>query len=314
MSKAAPMAKTFALSPVESWEDRANMITIGPFQLAAWVSAAPLDDKPWLLLIHGFPTSSWDWSPLWDHLSAHFNLAAIDMLGFGLSDKPRRHTYTLIQQADFQEAFLAELGVSECHILCHDYGVSVAQELLARHTERSLSFKLQSVCFLNGGLFPAQHRPLLTQRLALSPIGGLVSAAMNKEKLRKTFTDIYGPDTPPGAVEIDGHWNLITRKNGQKIVHKLMRYMVDRKTHQARWHTAITDAPIALKLINGGKDPISGKHLYTYYCDLVQNADASLLESIGHYPHLEAPGDVLSHFLAFHRIEQNGFTLAQKSS
>lgn len=301
MNKLDPVSDGFALSAVSAWEDRALMLEIGPFQFASWVTPNPDEQKPWLLLIHGFPTSSWDWSPLWDHLSQQFNLAAIDMLGFGLSDKPHRHRYKLIQQADFQEAFLAELGISECHILTHDYGVSVAQELLARHNERALSFKLQSICFLNGGLFPAHHRPRMVQRLALSPIGAWVSAGMTKDKLRKTFTEIYGPDTPPSDAEIYGHWHLITRKNGNKIFHKLIRYMTDRKIHKDRWEAAITNTAVPLKLINGGKDPVSGKHLYTHYCKLVSNADATLLENIGHYPQIEAPGEVLKHFLAFHQ-------------
>ena len=86
-----------------------------------------------LVLIHGFPTASWDWHKLWHELGQRFDVVAPDMLGFGFSDKPRDYDYSLVDQATLHETLLAELGISSVHILAHDYGDSVAQELLARH-------------------------------------------------------------------------------------------------------------------------------------------------------------------------------------
>ena len=55
---------------------------------------------PHLLLIHGYPFNTWDWEPLWPELTQHFiHVIAADMLGFGFSDKPRRHRYSLMEQA-----------------------------------------------------------------------------------------------------------------------------------------------------------------------------------------------------------------------
>ncbi len=89
--------------------------------------------KPALLLIHGFPSASWDWHDLWAPLAERFRLIAPDMIGFGFSAKPRGWGYSIHDQADLHLALCARLGVSEVHVLAHDYGVSVAQELLARH-------------------------------------------------------------------------------------------------------------------------------------------------------------------------------------
>ena len=89
-----------------------------------------------LLLIHGFPTASWDWHKMWPELTKKFHVLAFDMFGFGFSDKPRKYNYTIVDQADLVEAFLASKQVEQLHILSHDYGDSVAQELLARFQER----------------------------------------------------------------------------------------------------------------------------------------------------------------------------------
>src|SRR5882757_631253 len=119
---------------------------------------------PALLLLHGSPTSSWDWHQQWPALCRHFSrVVAADMIGFGYSAKPRDYDYTIADQADLQQGLLASLGIKRCHVIGHGYGDTVAQELLARQEERargdSAGLTLESVCLLNGGLFPESFRP-----------------------------------------------------------------------------------------------------------------------------------------------------------
>ena len=78
------------MRPLDEWRSAAQFLTFGDLQAAWWSSGDNDEDKPWLLLIHGYPTSSWDWTALWRPLSLSFRLAAVDMIGFGLSDKPQR--------------------------------------------------------------------------------------------------------------------------------------------------------------------------------------------------------------------------------
>jgi pimeloyl-ACP methyl ester carboxylesterase len=134
---------------------------------------------PPLLLIHGFPTASWDWHRVWDDLCArHSIVIAPDMTGFGWSDKPKRYDYSIHDQAAMHEELLRDQGIGECHVLAHDYGDTVAQELLARGT------KMLSVTFLNGGLFPETHRPRPIQRVLASPLGFVVARLMIDRSFR----------------------------------------------------------------------------------------------------------------------------------
>ncbi|MEO0398083.1 MAG: alpha/beta hydrolase [Pseudomonadota bacterium] len=292
------------MTPLDEWRSDAQFFTVGETRLAYWTSDGLNDEraqtKPTLLLIHGFPTSSWDWTAVWPALEKRFNLAAMDMLGFGLSDKPSAHKYSLFEQADLQEALMAHLGLSETHILAHDYGVTAAQELIARQNERTLSFSIKSTVFLNGGIIPSAHRPLLLQRLALSPLGPLVGALMTRERLRTSFDKIFGPNTKASDGEIAAHWKLMNENDGRKMMHRLMRYIPERKRHQDRWIGALHDTIIPLRIIIGGADPISGEHLYHLYCETIANADGVLLDQIGHYPQTEAPEKVVSAVQDFH--------------
>lgn len=251
-----------------------------------------------LLLIHGFPTASWDWHKLWPALSARYQIIACDMLGFGDSAKPVGMDYRLSTQADVQQALLAHLGITGAvHVLAHDYGDSVAQELLARHQEAR--FNMASCVFLNGGLFPETHHPVLLQKLLLSPVGALVGKLFSRRSLAANFAKIFGPNTQPTEAELDEYWSLIAHNNGQKVMHKLIRYMPERVANRERWVSAMQQTHVPLRVIDGAADPISGAHMVARYQALIANADTVLLEGIGHYPQCEAPESVLEHYLGF---------------
>ncbi|MAB98193.1 MAG: alpha/beta hydrolase [Pseudomonadaceae bacterium] len=289
---------------LSDWRSQAQHFSFKGHTIAYWQSSNDLSLEP-LLLIHGFPTASWDWHYLWQPLAQRFRVIACDMLGFGDSAKPRGHAYSLLEQADLQQALLAHLQVSQpVHILAHDYGDSVAQELLARHVAGNCA--LASCVFLNGGLFPETHHPVLVQKLLLSPLGALFGKLFSKSALDKSFARIFGANTQPTAAELDDFWTLISQNDGPGIMHRLIRYMPERKVHRDRWLAAMQAPGVPLRLIDGAVDPISGEHMLNRYRQLVPDADTVLLPGIGHYPQTEAPMQVLEHFLALHdRLEEN---------
>ncbi|GAB5551160.1 MAG: alpha/beta hydrolase [Saprospiraceae bacterium] len=260
-------------------------------------------EKPLLVLLHGFPTASWDWWKIWPALSQHFHLLAPDFIGFGFSDKPRNYQYSLVDQTDLVQELLSQKKINEYHILAHDYGVSVAQELLARQLEAKNTSKdsIQSVCFLNGGLFPAAHQPRPIQKALISPIGFLLTPFLSRAMLAKNFAQIFGPETQASDQEIDEFFSLIQEKGGKYIFHKLIRYMADRKQFADRWKSALLKSKMPMRLINGPEDPVSGRHLAEHYQKIIPKADVVLLDKIGHYPQTEAPELVIKHFLAFHQ-------------
>ena len=88
-----------------SWKASGEWLELKGHQI--FVKDEGPSDLPVLLLIHGFPTSSWDWYGIWDTLKSRFRLVTLDMLGFGYSDKPNVRTYSIHGQADIVEALVA---------------------------------------------------------------------------------------------------------------------------------------------------------------------------------------------------------------
>lgn len=269
-------------------------------------------DLPALLLIHGYPSASWDWHLQWPTLIQHFQVITLDMLGFGYSDKPARFKksssvqYSIHTQADICSGLLKKLGINRIHILSHDYGDTVAQELLARSLSKEKeAINILSVCLLNGGLFPETHQALLLQKLLLSPVGPLMARLTNYKKFKHSFDRICS--IPLSEVELKTLWGLIEFNNGKPILAKLIGYMRERKQYRERWVQALQKTKVAIRLIDGLQDPISGAHMVKRYRELIKSADIIELEGVGHYPQLESPDKVLLHFLEFHDIDNESF-------
>lgn len=282
----------------EQWRAQGQLLHLLGHDIFCIDTAEP--DKPVILLLHGFPTSSWDWASLWGSLQGSHRLVTLDFLGFGFSDKPNPHRYSIMEQADLCEALIRELGLGSFHVLAHDYGDTVAQELLARQNEGSGAGKWLSLCLLNGGLFPETHRARLIQKLLLSPLGPLVNKLSSKRSFDKSFSAVFGAASQPSPQELDSFWSLIEHNDGNAVFYRLIRYMTDRKEHRARWVAALQNSLVPIAVINGSVDPVSGAHMVARYREVVSPEHFIVeLPSIGHYPQVEAPDQVLQAYRRF---------------
>lgn len=279
----------------QEWRGKARYFNFQGHQIAYWTGGSETD-KP-LLLVHGFPTCAYDWTATWETLGESHRLIACDMLGFGLSDKPRGgfaahgvdKGYAIHWQTDIQAALLDHLAVRDFDALVHDYGVSVGQEMLARQ-HGGFGFEgLGQMVFLNGGIFPDQHRPVLMQKIGVSPVGFMLGRLMSRASFGKSFSEVFGPASKPSEAELDAFWEFIAHNEGHRITQKLLHYIADRRTHKARWEAALVGAQDKIGLINGALDPVSGKHAYDKWREVVPFARHHLLPDLGHYPQVEAP-------------------------
>ena len=287
-------------SSIDEWLDSGSFFAVDGHKIFYRDSGA--SDKPAVLLLHGFPTASWDWYKIWPLLESHYRLITLDLLGFGFSDKPRNIVYSIHQQADIVEDLVSALELDRFHVLAHDYGDTVAQELLYRQNVGKGKGHWLSCCLLNGGLFPETHRARLIQKLLEGPLGPYISRLFGKTQFERSFTAVFGSASRPSQAELNGFWELICRQHGNQILHKLIHYMADRRQHRERWLLALRDSCVPITLINGNADPVSGAHMIARYRELVRPNDSIVdLPEIGHYPQVEAPAAVAS---AYHNFVQ----------
>lgn len=252
---------------------------------------------PPITLLHGFPSSSHDWAKIAPALSERAPLLACDFLGFGASEKPHEHDYSLHEQTDLVQALWEREGVRETVLVAHDYAVSVAQELLARRAEGTLAVELQAVHLLNGGLYPDLHRRQPTQDALLDPeqgprIGELMNEQLLVAGLKPTFAEGY--DAAADSIEM---WQAMEREDGQRIGHLLIRYVTDRERHEERWVQALERTDVPLSFVWGMLDPVSGAHMAERIRARLPDAPLLALEDVAHWPQLEAPSRVAAALL-----------------
>jgi pimeloyl-ACP methyl ester carboxylesterase len=214
------------------------------------------------------------------------------MLGYGYSDKPRTWQHSIFNQADIAEALLKSKGIDACTMITHDVGDTVGQELLARHAEGKLGFRLNRVVMFNGGLFPETHRAILVQKLLLSPLGFVFTRLMKKEKLAASLRSVCSEGL--SDADIDAAWTLMAHKKGNLCMHLLIQYMRERRENRDRWVHALQRADMPFALIDGVEDPISGEHMVQRFEELVPGKQTIRLAGLGHYPHLEDAAKVLA--------------------
>jgi pimeloyl-ACP methyl ester carboxylesterase len=244
---------------------------------------------PLLLFLHGFPSASYDWRALLELEADHAALAP-DFLGFGLSEKPRDHDYTLHWQADMVEELARNHGESsEVFIVAHDMGTSVATELMARDLEGSLDMEIAGALLLNGSMVQDAASPTLGQRLLRSAVGPLFSRLSSERFFRQQFGSIFSPEHPLTDEEAEDQWALICANGGRTLNHKTIRYMEELFRHAERWHGALRDWHKPLALAWGMLDPVATENVLDAVLELRPAAQVTRFEDLGHYPQIEDP-------------------------
>jgi pimeloyl-ACP methyl ester carboxylesterase len=199
------------------------------------------------------------------------------------------------------------LNVESCHVLAHDLGDSVGQELLARHEFGDWSYRavrFESITWLNGGLFNETYTPRTMQKLmSATPLGDIMSplqgSRLSRRLLAPTINEMFGPNTKPSPQMMETFHQILDYNDGKRVLHKVGRFLGDRYVHRNRWVRAMRRTTVPMRLIDGPIDPNSGRHMADRYAEVIPNADVVMLaDDIAHWPQLEAPEAVLEHFLA----------------
>ena len=245
----------------------------------------PVDGKP-VTLFHGFPASSFDWANVVPELTGSgYRVTTLDFLGYGSSDKPHPYAYSLMEQASLVQAVWGDLGIDRTALVAHDYGVSVAQELLSRDPGR-----IESMAWLNGGMFPDLHRPADFQRHLTELSGDDAEEFITETVYRKALLGVFG--RPVSDHRIGEMWVDFSRSRGTRVAPALLGYMAERRENAARWSHAVESYSGPTTFIWGPADPVSGAHVLPRIREKAPSASINVLDyppPVGHFPEVEAP-------------------------
>lgn len=287
---AEPLA-SHNVSDVRVWRDQGrHRLLAGRRIFTVDRPAVEREDGPPLLLVHGFPTCGADWRHVMPLLDRRRRVLALDLLGYGLSEKPDI-AYSLDLQADIVEAFVDDAGLSGTPIVLvtHDMGDSVGGELLARIIEGRSSVVVDRRVLANGSIFIEDADLRVGQKLLLAVGDRAVPLPAVRAMFRRGLPEVFGPTTQPTAEEMELQWALLSHDGGQRLYPRLIRYLPERRRRQDRWTGAIVDHPSPLTVVWGALDPVAGLGMAVRLQQRRSDLDLVVLDDVGHFPMIEAP-------------------------
>ncbi len=192
------------LAGLQEWIDQGRFIEVNGNKIFIVTAGEAKMKGHGVLIVHGFPGSSWDWSGVVPQVAERTRVVVPDMLGFGRSDKPQTGTfedhYSLFKQADLYEALAKKEGLTEVMLVIHDMGQTVGSELMKRQQEGTLSFKIRHAIVFDGSTLINLVNLLPMQKQALDAPGGRKAAVsyQARDRLRRFHADQLG-EPPPHA-------------------------------------------------------------------------------------------------------------------
>ncbi len=243
-----------------------------------------------VVILHGYPSCSYDYYAILPLLTPHYRVVVHDHPGFGLSSKRMDYSYSLFEQADVAQALWQQLGLQEVHLLAHDYGTSVATEIIARYNLAYEPIRLKSITLGNGSMLINMARLLWTQRvLKNQSIGPILANLSSKRLFVRNFTRLWCDKSKINLNEFDVLWQMLTHDNGRKVLPLLSQYIDERKRFWHRWIGALERTDKHIHLVWADKDPVAIFEMATVLQEKISSNSLEVLENVGHYPMLEAP-------------------------
>jgi pimeloyl-ACP methyl ester carboxylesterase len=300
-----------SVADLRAWRERGRMVDATPLGHRAFlIDEGDPEASPdsTLVLLHGFPESSYSYSGAFPLLAGGFQrLISFDFIGYGFSAKPTSgFAYSLMEQADVVLRLLREAGVRGCHFLAHDMGDSVMTELLARLNDNCPEWfdtGVLSVSFTNGSMVLGDAKLRVGQRALVSPLGKLLARITDSPTIfEKQVVSAQGNDKLTEEQILD-MYSAASTDAPRGLMAELIGYLRERRRFEgSRWLPAVRDCAAPVQICWGGDDAVAPVAIAERLkAEVKPDARLTVVEGLGHFAQIQDPKawfDALSPFWA----------------
>ena len=282
------------------WKSKGEFITVNDRKLfvidtSSFFSSEDKIPTETMVILHGYPTSSYDYYKVLPELSKHYRVIIHDHLGFGFSDKPLDYSYSLLDQADLALQLWQLLGVKKVHLLAHDYGTSVATEIIARNNNNELTIEIENLTLCNGSMHIELSQLRTIQKLLKNKwLGKYVAKLTTYAIFSKNLRNVYFDKTKVSNNELKDMWMQLEYNEGRKVIHKLSQYINERYTYWNRWIGALKETNLQTNIVWAKNDPVAVPAIARLIATEISNNKLFWIENTGHFPMLENPDEWLN--------------------
>jgi len=282
------------------WKSKGEFITVNDRKLfvidtSSFFSTEDQVPSKTMVVLHGYPTSSYDYYKVLPKLSKHYRVIIHDHLGFGFSDKPLNYSYSLLDQADLALQLWQQLGVKKVHLLAHDYGTSVATEIIARNNNNELTIEIENLTLCNGSMHIELSQLRTIQKLLKNKwLGKYVAKLTTYAIFSKNLRNVYFDKTKVSNNELKDIWMQLEYNEGRKVIHKLSQYINERYIYWNRWIGALKETNLQTNIVWAKNDPVAVPAIARLIATEISNNKLFWIENTGHFPMLENPDEWLN--------------------
>ncbi len=246
--------------------------------------------KETLVILHGYPTSSYDYHKVFPQLAKKYRVILHDHLGFGFSEKPLDFSYSLIEQADIALQLWKQLGLKKVVLLAHDYGTSVCTEIIARHNKQQINLQIDKLILSNGSIHIEFSKLRTIQKLLKNKYTGKwVARLTNYPIFKRNMRNVYFDKTKVTDEELKEMWLQLEYNNGRNVIHLLTNYINERYYFWHRWVGAVKETSIKTTIIWAENDPIAIPKIAELLHKEISYSKIFWMKNCGHFLMLEQP-------------------------
>lgn len=242
-----------------------------------------------LVLVHGMGANKDEWNRVADHLTSHHRVIAVDLPGFGESDKPVDGSYMTPDQVQYLRQFVEALGLASIHLGGNSMGGRVAAAYAAQYPDQVQSLWLMAPA----GVVSAQPSELASRLRRGEPVPLVVST---REDLEQSL-ELTTAETPyyPGAVKDafarTAHENFELHS---RIMAELMQEYGGQSLEEI-----VADLSVPTRIVWGKEDKVFHYSSAEVLHRLIRDSSVLLLPDTGHLPMLETPQELAEDYKQF---------------
>jgi pimeloyl-ACP methyl ester carboxylesterase len=246
---------------------------------------------PALVMLHGFMMDGWYWRGMMPSLCRTHDPIAIDLPGFGESDRPRRFGYDFAAYASIVEEVMDKLGVARAQLCGHSLGGGVALTLAARRPER-----VERLALIAPAIFPL---PIPTEgKILMVPRLGefLWNFGVTRGEMRRHMIRIHFRNREAVTDEFVDHvWQRFNRAGGRAAAWAALQPLLRLQPTNA--DPMRVRAPTAI--FWGDEDRMTPIEHGRRLTKLIPGAQLRIIPACGHSVTLERPDELVRQMVPF---------------
>lgn len=215
-------------------------------------------ENPAILIIHGYPTMSFDFYDVVNLLCDDYYVCAIDTPGYGLSDKPKgNYTYSIEDDAKLVDYYITDiLKLKEFTLLTHDKGNSVGLSLLSLYKDQDF-YTINHHIITNGNIYLPLANLTRYQKLLLDKTFGPLATKYVNGALLANGLNKQTHAIPEKEKKVNAVASIIDYQDGGEVQHATIQYLNQRMQNEEMWLNNLKNSDIPTTLFWGTEDAIA---------------------------------------------------------